>query len=74
MIKKTLRSCLLASAGLALLAGNVLAADDAELQQVRTTVSGMFDGIDADDVFASEIDGWYTIRKGAIIAICCRAI
>jgi len=67
MKMNTLRTCLLTSAALALLAGPVLA-DDAELQQVRTTVSGMFDGIDADDVFASEIDGWYTIRKGAIIA------
>jgi len=68
MNMNTLRTHLLASAALALFAGSALAADDAELQQVRTTVSGMFDGIDADDVFASEIDGWYTIRKGAIIA------
>ena len=44
-------------------------ADDAEeLQRVRDVVSGMFTGIDADDIFASEIDGWYTIRKGAIVA------
>ena len=63
-----LRNHVMASAALALLAGTALAADDAELQHVRETVSGMFSGIEADDVFASEIDGWYTIRKGAIIA------
>lgn len=46
-----------------------LSADEsAELQKVRETVSGLFSGIEADDIFASEIDGWYTIRKGAIIA------
>ena len=43
-------------------------ADDAELEKVRATVSQMFDGIDAEDIYASDIDGWYTIRKGAIIA------
>ena len=63
-----LRNHVMASAALALLAGSALAADDAELEHVRETVSGMFSGIEADDVFASEIDGWYTIRKGAIIA------
>ena len=63
-----LRNHVMASAALALLAGTALDADDAELQHVRETVSGMFSGIEADDVFASEIDGWYTIRKGAIIA------
>ena len=68
MNMSTLRTHFLALAALALLAGPALAADDAELQQVRETVSGMFAGIDADDVFASEIDGWYTVRKGAIIA------
>ena len=56
-------------AALGLLSAPVLSADEnAELQKVRATVSGMFDGIQADDVFASDIDGWYTIRKGAIIA------
>jgi thiol:disulfide interchange protein DsbC len=64
-----LRITVLASAALAFIAGPALAADDpAELQHVRETVSGMFSGIDAEDVFASEIDGWYTIRKGAVIA------
>jgi len=56
-------------AALALLALPAMAAEDAaELQHVRETVSGMFSGIEADDVFASQVDGWYTIRKGAIIA------
>lgn len=68
MKMNVLRNSAMASVALALLAGSALAADDAELQHVRETVSGMFSGIEADDVFASEIDGWYTIRKGAIIA------
>ena len=42
--------------------------DPAELERVRETVSSMFAGIDADDIHESEIPGWYTIRKGAIIA------
>lgn len=50
------------------LAGAQVLADDAELAKVRETVAGMFDGINAEDVYASDIDGWYTIRKGAIIA------
>ena len=40
----------------------------AELQTVRDTVSEHFAEIDPEDVFESPIDGWYTIRKGAIIA------
>lgn len=64
-----LRISVLATAVFGLLAAPSYAAGDAaELERVRETVSGMFSGIDADDVFASEIDGWYTIRKGAIIA------
>lgn len=57
----------LAAAGLAATPG--IAADDpAELQRVRETVATLFTGIDEDDIFASSIDGWYTVRKGAIIA------
>lgn len=51
------------------LSGAAFAADDdAELQLVRDKVASMFDGIGAEDVFASDVDGWYTVRKGAIIA------
>lgn len=42
--------------------------DSEELQQVRATVSGMFDEIEPQHVTESPIDGWYTIRKGAIVA------
>lgn len=60
---------LVAATACGLLAVPAMAADDsAELQHVRDTVSGMFSGIDQDDIFASEVDGWYTIRKGAIVA------
>lgn len=43
-------------------------ADEAELQKVRETVAGLFNAIDPDDIYPSQVDGWYTIRKGAIIA------
>lgn len=63
------RTCLLTSIACSFLVGAAFAADDAaELQQVRDKVASMFDGIGAEDVFASDVDGWYTVRKGAIIA------
>lgn len=40
----------------------------AELQQVREVVSGRFAEIDPKEIFESQIPGWYTIRKGAIVA------
>ncbi len=42
--------------------------ESAELQMVRDTVSEHFAEIDPEDIFESPIEGWYTIRKGAIIA------
>ena len=54
--------------GIATLAAGVALADDAELAHVQQTVSGMFPEIEAEHVFASPIPGWYTIRKGAIVA------
>ena len=64
-------SGIIAAFGMLLLAGSpapVAAADDAELEQVRNKVSGMFDEIEPEHVRASPVDGWYTIRKGAIVA------
>lgn len=46
----------------------VLADDEAELQQVREKVSGVFKEINPEHVEVSPVDGWYTIRKGAIVA------
>lgn len=40
----------------------------ADLQKVRETVSERFAEIDPEEIFESPIDGWYTIRKGAIVA------
>ena len=40
----------------------------AELQQVREVVSGRFAEINPEEIFESQIPGWYTIRKGAIVA------
>ncbi len=42
--------------------------DDAELASIRETVSSTFPEIKAEHVFAGPVDGWYTIRKGVIVA------
>ncbi|MDG2375142.1 MAG: thioredoxin fold domain-containing protein [Woeseiaceae bacterium] len=63
-----LRNSILALAVSALWSTAVVADDTAEYQHVRETVASMFSGIDEDDIFPSDVDGWYTIRKGAIIA------
>jgi thiol:disulfide interchange protein DsbC len=39
-----------------------------ELQKVRDTVAERFAEISPEEIFESPIPGWYTIRKGAIIA------
>lgn len=40
----------------------------AELQEVRDLVSERFPEISAEEVFDSSLPGWFTIRKGAIVA------
>ena len=45
-----------------------VADEAAELEVVRATVANLFSGIEADDIYASDVDGWYTVRKGAIVA------
>ena len=39
-----------------------------ELQNVRDTVTNRFGEIKPEEIFKSSIPGWYTIRKGAIVA------
>ncbi len=43
-------------------------ADDAELEAVRERVSAEFKEIRPEHIFKSPVDGWYTIRRGAIVA------
>ncbi len=40
----------------------------AELQKVRETVAERFNEIKPEEIFESPLPGWYTIRKGAIVA------
>jgi thiol:disulfide interchange protein DsbC len=50
-------------------AGHALAdADEKRLDEVRQKISAQFDEIQPEHVVPSPIEGWYTIRKGAIIA------
>jgi len=52
-----------------LFAANSLAADaDPKLDAVRAKISDMFETIDPEDVDVSPIEGWYTVKKGSIIA------
>ena len=63
-----LRRVFFSLATLALGWGTGFADDIDELRQVRETVAGMFSGIAEEDILPSKIDGWYTIRKGAVVA------
>lgn len=69
MTKISVAAGIFLTAGL-LLVSMPIQADEvsAELQQVRDTVAERFAEIGAENVFESPIDGWYTVRKGAIIA------
>jgi thiol:disulfide interchange protein DsbC len=62
------RISILAAAILGFAAIPATADEAAELQVVRDTVASLFDAIEEDDIFPSNVDGWYTIRKGAIVA------
>jgi len=42
--------------------------DADELERVRSTVSSMFDEINPAHIQPSPVDGWYTVRRGAIVA------
>ncbi|HLT92052.1 MAG TPA: DsbC family protein [Woeseiaceae bacterium] len=53
----------------ALVASSVaLAQDAAEIDRVRTKAVESFQGINAEDVQPSPVPGWYTIRKGTVVA------
>lgn len=43
-------------------------AEDTELSALQKKISDRFPEIQAEHVFAGPLDGWYTIRKGAIVA------
>ena len=45
-----------------------IAEDSAELEAVRAKISALFGEILPEHVIESPVDGWYTIRKGAVIA------
>ena len=42
--------------------------DSAELEQIRQKVGAMFEMIEPEDVNASQVDGWYTIQRGSVVA------
>ena len=48
--------------------GAIAADDSEELARVRERVTGLFAEIEPQHVMPSPMDGWYMIRKGAIVA------
>jgi len=42
--------------------------DNAQLDQVRQKIGGMFEMIEPENVNASQVDDWYVIQQGSIIA------
>jgi thiol:disulfide interchange protein DsbC len=70
MNKPVRRSCAILLFPLAMLAAIPTPAEDpsGELAQVRAKVAEVFEEIEPDDVHPSPVDGWFTIRKGAIVA------
>jgi len=64
-----LRTSMLLSVSVLFSAAPVTAQEvSAELQQVRQTVSDMFDGVQPEHVFESPVTGWYEVRRGAVVA------
>lgn len=45
-----------------------MAADDAELNQIRTKVTEMFQAIEPDHINRSPVEGWFTVHQGPIVA------
>ena len=69
MTKSLMQFAVSLSATLLIVAPPALAEDDSqEIDLVRAAVTGIFDEIEAQHITASPIDGWYMIRKGAIVA------
>jgi thiol:disulfide interchange protein DsbC len=70
MIKPARRFCAMLLLPLAMLAVIPTLAEEpsAELEQVRAKVAEVFEEIEPEHVHPSPVDGWFTIRKGAIIA------
>lgn len=52
---------------LALLAGSFALADD-NLESIQAKIAELFPMIQAENVYPGPVDGWYTIRQGAILA------
>lgn len=69
MNRSVRRLCaILAGSLAAFLSLSAAAEDSAELQQVRAKVAETFEEIKPEHVHPSPVDGWFTIRKGAIVA------
>ena len=65
----TKKSRLIALLGASLAFTSAQAGDDsAELDQVRQKIGGMFEMIEPENINASQVDGWYTIQQGSVIA------
>ena len=66
MNRRTQFFSILALSGL--LASAPQAAEDASLEVVRDTITGMFQSIERDSINPSPVPGWYAIQQGPIVA------
>ena len=65
----TKNSILIALLGASFAFASAQADDDSvELDQVRQKIGEMFEMIEPENVNASQVDGWYAIQQGSIIA------
>jgi thiol:disulfide interchange protein DsbC len=65
----TKNSILIALLGASFAFASAQADDDSvELEQVRQKIGEMFEMIEPESVSASQVDGWYAIQQGSIIA------
>lgn len=69
MIKTLVQFCVALTTTLMIVTPQALAGDDSEqLEQVRAKVSQLFSEIEPQHVGPGPMEGWFTIRKGAIVA------
>jgi thiol:disulfide interchange protein DsbC len=64
---KRAKLLLILATSLAVLPAHAAESSDVAAEE-RERIAGLFDSIEPDHVFGSPIDGWYTIRKGSVVA------
>ena len=64
---KSMKLLLTLGAAIAVLTAYAGESDEIAAEE-RERIAGLFESIDPDNIYGSPIDGWYTIRRGSIVA------